>query len=216
MNIYKVYEKVFKVWRAKRYAIFLEKIQPEKQNTMLDIGGTYTTWQRNGQPVDKIVAINQSKPKESFILPPGLNIEFLAGDACELPFSDQSFDLVFSNSVIEHVGDLERQKLFAEEARRVGGKLWVQTPAQECPLEPHYLAPFVHWLPVSVRRKVLRWFTPWGWMQKPNQEKVDSTIKFTQLLTKKQFASMFPDCEIYTEKLLFFFPKSYTAIRLKE
>ena len=212
MFIFKIYEKIFKIWRVKRYARFLEVIKPQKENTFLDIGGTYNTWRRHGQPVNKIVSINLTKPK-NLTLPDGLNIEFMEGDACELPFSDDSFDVAFSNSVIEHVGDFPRQKLFAKEARRVGGKLWIQTPAQECPFEPHYLAPFVHWFPVVVRRRILRWLTPWGWIQKPNQEKVDTTIQYTQLLTKKQFRELFPDCEIYTEKMLGVLPKSYIAYR---
>jgi hypothetical protein len=55
--------------------------------------------------------------------------------------SDQEYDIAFSNSVIEHVGDWERQAAFASEIRRVGKNLWIQTPAKECPIEPHYLAP---------------------------------------------------------------------------
>ncbi|NJK36721.1 MAG: class I SAM-dependent methyltransferase [Oscillatoriales cyanobacterium RM1_1_9] len=44
----------------------------------------------------------------------------LEGDACEvLDFSDNSFDLVFSNSVIEHVGSLERQTVFAQNVQRL-------------------------------------------------------------------------------------------------
>jgi len=151
--------------------------------------------------------------KPDLQVPADMNLELVAGDACDLKYEDSSFDLVYSNSVIEHVGDFSRQKLFAEEARRVGGDLWVQTPAQECPLEPHYMAPFVHWLPVRVRRKLLRWFTPWGWLTKPDQKKIDVTIQYTQLLTKSQFITLFPDCEIYEEKLLGIIPKSYTAYR---
>jgi hypothetical protein len=34
-----------------------------------------------------------------------------------------------------------------------------------------------------------------------------------RLLNKNEFESLFPDCDIVTEKLLFIFPKSYIAIR---
>ncbi len=57
--------------------------------------------------------------------------------------------VVFSNSVIEHVGTWEDQQAFAAEVRRVGRRLWV--PAYECPIEPHYLAPLVHYLPKEVQ-----------------------------------------------------------------
>lgn len=178
---------------------------------MLDLGGSAGTWLSHGQPVKKIVSINIDDQEKE--LPSEFDIEFRKGDACHLEFENDSFDIVYSNSVIEHVGDFEQQVLFAQEARRVGRQLWIQTPALECPLEPHYLAPFVHWLPVAVRRKILRWLTPWGWIAKPDQAQIDDSIKFTQLLSRKQFEELFPDCEIYTEKLMGIFPKSYTAYR---
>lgn len=40
------------------------------------------------------------------------------------------FDLVYSNSVIEHLGTWEKQQAFAAEARRVGRGYWIPTPGQ--------------------------------------------------------------------------------------
>jgi len=56
-----------------------------------------------------------------------------------LNYSDNEFDICFSNSVIELVGSFEDQRKFANEIRRVGRKLWVQTPARSFFFEPHYL-----------------------------------------------------------------------------
>jgi hypothetical protein len=137
----------------------------------------------------------------------------MIGDGCALEQADRSYDILFSNSVIEHVGDWERQQAFAREVRRVGKKIWIQTPAFECPIEPHYLAPIVHWLPVAIRRRLLRWITPWGWLTKPSQEKIDETISLTRLLSKKQVKELFPDCVILTERLFRVFPKSYIVFR---
>ena len=67
----------------------------------------------------------------------------MVGDGCALKFPDKSYDIAFSNSVIEHVGSWERQQAFAKDIRRVGKAIWVQTPARECLIEPHYLAPFL-------------------------------------------------------------------------
>ena len=58
---------------------------------------------------------------------------FVSGDGCQLPFADQSFEIVFSNSVIEHVGTPAQQRRFADEVRRVGKRYWVQTPTAGFP-----------------------------------------------------------------------------------
>jgi SAM-dependent methyltransferase len=77
---------------------------------------------------------------------------FVQGDPAEgLPFADGEFDLVYCNSVIEHV-PLERRKAFAAELRRVGRGWYVQTPAWSFPIEPHALLPGAHWLPVRWRK----------------------------------------------------------------
>jgi len=61
---------------------------------------------------------------------------------------DGEFDLVFSNSVIEHVGDFERMRQFVHEARRVAKSYWIQTPSKWFPIEPHCGMPF-WWLLAS-------------------------------------------------------------------
>ena len=77
-----------------------------------------------------------------------VNLRTSAGDCCELTEEeDDSYDLVYSNSVIEHVGDFERQKQFADNALRLGQKLWVQSPAKCFQIEPHWYAFFIHWFP---------------------------------------------------------------------
>ena len=121
--------------------------------------------------------------------------------------------MVFSNSVIEHVGDLARQKRFAGELRRVGQRLWVQTPAYEFFIEPHFLAPFFHWLPVAWRIQTGRWATLWGWLEKPSPQRVREMVEEIRLLKKNEFQELFPDCQILTEKILGILPKSYIAVR---
>ena len=74
-------------------------------------------------------------------------LTYVQGDACALPFADACFDIVFSNAVIEHVGDRERQRLFVSEALRVGRRVFLTTPNRWFPLEVHTRLPLVHWLP---------------------------------------------------------------------
>jgi hypothetical protein len=213
MNIHSMYAAVFKLWRQKRMAQFEGIVRPSTDELLLDVGGYPKTWTTRPQIARRIDCVNLDTSPWDATQYPDHRITFAHGDGCALAHKDGEYDIVFSNSVIEHVGDWEKQQAFAREVRRVGRKLWIQTPALECPLEPHYLAPFLHWLPVMVRRRILRWFTPWGWIIKPSQEKIDYTISTTTLLSKKQFKELFSDCTIMTERILWIFPKSYIAYR---
>jgi hypothetical protein len=208
-----IYTFIFKFWRSKRMRLFEEIMKPSADDVMLDVGGYPWFWRMRPQCTKRIDCVNLHAVNWDPDACPEHRITMQMGDGCALAYPDKTYDIVFSNSVVEHVGDWERQQAFAHEVRRVGRRLWIQTPAYECPVEPHYLMLGVHWFPVSMRRKILRWFTPWGWMTKPNQETVDKTIKFTQLLRRKQMVELFPDCQIVTERLFGLFPKSYIAIR---
>jgi len=85
---------------------------------------------------------------------PGLR--FIKADACNLPFPDNSFDLVFCSAVIEHVGSRQKQMQLIKELTRVGNITVITTPNRFFPLEFHTLTPFIHWLRPSLFRKFLK------------------------------------------------------------
>lgn len=214
MRISDLYAPIFKLWRAKRLEQYRQAIQPKAEDHVLDVGGYPHTWTSTPQDVALIECINLNVypwPEEKDF--PGHRIRIIQGDGCALPYADKSYPILFSNSVIEHVGDLAAQRKFAQEVRRVGQKLWIQTPAYGCPIEPHYLTPFVHWLPKWLRRRIARWFTVWGLLEKPGKADIDEMVDYTRLLTKREMKALFPDCEIRTERMLGFIPKSYIAVR---
>jgi len=111
---------VFKTFRKKRFTQFVQYIQPLPHERVLDIGGYPSTWSGQQHLVAEIHIVNIHE-----ITPPADpgNIRLHIADGCALPFADHSYDIVFSNSVIEHVGDLEHQQAFAREVSRVGGHL---------------------------------------------------------------------------------------------
>lgn len=91
-----------------------------------------------------------------------------------LPFKGDTFDVVISNHVIEHVPN---QELHLSEALRVlktGGRLYLATPNKIWLTDPHYKLPFISWLPRGIsdkylktfKGKILRWdiypITHWG------------------------------------------------------
>ncbi len=81
-------------------------------------------------------------------------IPYVQGDACSLPFADNAFDIVFSNAVVEHVGDRARQEIFVREALRVGSRVFLTTPNRWFPIEVHTKLPLVHWLPDRMSHRV--------------------------------------------------------------
>lgn len=215
MRIADLYRPIFKIWRANRQERFRRIIDPKPGERILDVGGYPHTWIGEPQVVEEIICLNLRvypwKEKDQY---PGHRIEIKEGDGCALEYPTDSFPIIFSNSVIEHVGDYAAQEAFAREARRVGGRLWVQTPAYECPIEPHYLTPFMHWYPKGLRRRLARWFTVWGLLEKPTKADIDEMVDYTRLLTKGEMKRLFPDCRIITERLLWVIPKSYIAVRV--
>lgn len=200
-------------FRTKRFNLFLRCVQPKDNNSLLDVGGYPGFWVQYPQPVRLIDCLNIHSVNWEASKYPNHQINSSVGNGCALPFPDRSYDIVFSNSVIEHVGEWQDQAAFASEARRVGNAVWIQTPARECPIEPHYIAPFVHYLPKGLQKALLRWITPWGWLQRPTQRQIDDAVETTRLLTQSEFRQLFPDCEIIVERIFGIIPKSYIAFR---
>ena len=191
---------------------FVETFQPTAEATVLDVGGTPYNWEQNRREVPGHAAQHRT-PRS----PTGFDATLHAGSGLrklQLDFADRSFDIAFSNSVIEHVGPLDAQRAFAEELRRVGRQLWVQTPARSFFFEPHLLAPFIHFLPLSWQRRLVRNFTLWGWITRPSQASVDRMLGELRLLDYAIFRDLFPDCEIRRERFLGF-TKAFVAVRIE-
>jgi hypothetical protein len=212
-SIHSLYRQIFKIWRRKRFVLFQKLLAPTRHHSLLDIGGYPGFWLEHPPFLGRIDTLNVHPVTWRTDAYPEHNIGTLVGDGCRLDITDSSYDIAFSNSVIEHVGTWERQMSFAREIRRVGCALWVQTPAYACPIEPHYLAPCIHYLPRPVQKFCVRWLTPWGWIHHPNREEVAQAVDSTRLLTFREMKQLFPDCEIYTERMLGIIPKSYIAVR---
>jgi Methyltransferase domain len=174
---------------------------------ILDVGGRADYWGNVG--VDNVAAIhllNDDERELDLKGFPGLFIpEF--GDARNLPnYADKSVDLVHSNSVIEHVGHWQDMCAMTDEVLRVGLSGWIQTPAWEFPIEPHFRLPFLHWFAQPLRRMMLRASRDYGAMNIRDRRYHADRIN---LLSYGEFKSLFPGCELFVERLVV--AKSYTA-----
>ena len=137
----------------------------------------------------------------------------LIGDARDLSlFADMSFNLVHSNSVIEHVGQWQDMKAMADEVRRLAPTYFVQTPYFWFPIDPHNATVFFHWLPESVRVSMLMRRPRWQWGQAPDVDTAMRQIQSVTLLDRRMFASLFPDATIHCERF-FGLTKSLIAVR---
>jgi hypothetical protein len=188
---------------------FVDEFSPQASTTIIDIGGTPYNWQLIGASSD-ITMVNMTLPDSIESFPDNMHASI--GDGTALEFDDDSFEIAFSNSVIEHVGDWNAQRAFADEVRRIGDGVWVQTPAREFPFEPHLLAPFIHWLPPKWQHRLIRRFTGWGIITKPSPEGVVAIVDELRLLRYKEMVELFPDCEIRRERFLGL-TKAHVAVR---
>jgi SAM-dependent methyltransferase len=146
--------------RRRKLRLFLEELSPTALTTVLDVGvdevgfggaggeagcGTHNFFEELYPWPGRITALGLHDGRGFRAAYPA--IPYVQGDACALPFGDGSFDVVFSNAVVEHVGDGERQRRFVAEALRVGRRVFLTTPNRWFPIELHTRLPLVHWLP---------------------------------------------------------------------
>ena len=99
-SIHSIYRQTFKIWRKKRARLFVETIKPQKDEIILDVGGYPDTWTTRPQEVLRIDCLNVHPVDWRKEAAPHHNISTLVGDGRALDFSDASYDIAFSNSVI--------------------------------------------------------------------------------------------------------------------
>lgn len=202
-------------FRKRRFAYFETLLSENFPNSfpirVLDIGGMSHFWM--GQDLLKggkleITLLNLSA--EAIDIP---GLSSMVGDATDLcQFPDDSFDLVFSNSVIEHLYTWENQQKMAREAVRVGRKYFIQTPNRHFFAEAHYALPFVQYLPKSWTYFLLT-KTRLSRGNKWNPTDAQQYLDEIRLLDRREFKQLFPKAAIYDEKFLGM-TKSFTAHNL--
>ena len=197
--------------RSRRFVLFECLVSSLKRPIrILDIGGTNQFWKNSGW-VDRsdihIVTLNMQTEPKLFS-----NVEPIVGDATDLrQFPDTSFDVVFSNSVIEHLFTLENQERMAKEIRRVGKSYWVQTPNYWFPIEPHFHFPGWQWMPFNIRVSLIRrwkcgWLGPYSDLQEANQR-----VREVRLMTSQELRRAFPEGTLIPERFAGFI-KSWVVV----
>src|SRR6266436_4937588 len=207
-----IYEPFQRHFRPKRLRLFYSCFRITEETRVLDLGGGLYFWElakSEGFPVPQVTVLN-IRPGPAQLLP---EVRWLIGDARSTGLESFSFDIVFSNSLVEHLGDAPSQAQFALEVRRLAPDYFVQTPDRRFPIEPHFIAPFLHWFPKGIRRRSIRNFSLWGLTHRPSGAKCAELVREIRLLSGPEMKGLFPDGRLLVERFLGM-PKSVIACRI--
>jgi hypothetical protein len=186
----------------RRWEVFTGLFPDVDRMRVVDLGGTVESWRRAPVQPREVVVVNLLEPgdDETSRLVPVL------GDACraravlEESGIDPSFDLVFSNSLLEHVGGHANRAALAEEVRALAPRHWVQTPYRFFPVEPHWVFPMMQFLPVAARARVAQ-----GWplthTRPGSAEEALAEVQWTELIGVTELRGYFPDSQVVKERM---------------
>lgn len=179
--------------RKKMYDMFIENMNPQKEDSILDGGVTPAKGIEGAKTItnnyleqvypytERITATSiEESGKQLEKIFKGLT--FVLTEPYNTPFKDREFDIVFCNAVVEHTGSRKQQKAFIYEYCRIGKKFFFTTPNRWFPIEPHSAIPLIHWLPSKWFRRILKLFGKQGLADE----------QILNLLTAKEFVSLFP------------------------
>ena len=194
--------------RIRKFFTFLHELSPQPDSKILLIGGTIQTSEVKNETyffdnypysLQKVTILDVDFEgiKTAKAKYPEANYVLYDGKA--MPFKDKSFDCIFCNAVIEHVGDFQKQKLFASEIMRVGKSWLVATPNAYFPFEFHYRLPFLNFLPDKIRRFINKFIG-----RKPD-------AKVIELLSSRKMLRLFPTSKIVKQRITFY-PETLLAI----
>lgn len=191
--------------RLRKNEQFMEFCKPTKRDKILDVGVQNAEYNECDNFLERkypfkknITALGIEKLNDFSKRYP--EIKAITYNGKIFPFKNNSFDFVWSNAVIEHVGDRRRQELFVSEMFRVAKKKLVfTTPDKNFPIELHTKLPFIHWLKKETCDSIYKQLGK-GW----------AADEYMYLLNKKDLLYLIEhmkeryrfDYEIITNKLL--------------
>jgi hypothetical protein len=192
--------------REQKHRLFLNLLRPTPGMRILNVGASGTSiglpeqLESFYQPLSQIIGggisfADVQDYRDSF---PG--VQAVVFDGCALPFADKSFDIIYSNAVLEHLPDYEMVKRFAAEVQRVGNGWFITTPNFWYPFDPHYHLPFVQLLPQTTQRSLVKRMgkTPY---------------EHLHLLTARQLRTLFPAGKVVRSRVTFY-PETLIAYRV--
>ena len=186
--------------RTRRFSMFERLVgKLPKPVRIIDLGGTAEFWKQRGcaeRPDYQITTVNIDPSPSDYS-----NISSIYGDVRNLTqFEDNSFDVSFSNSVIEHLFEIRHQRAMAHEHMRLAKAWWLQTPNFWFPIEPHFHLPGWQWLPEGARIAIIRRVGVGHRGQCPDRVRAKQIVQEIRLLTRRELIEMFPNGSMWAER----------------
>ena len=192
--------------RQRRNEEFKRRFPGLADMRVLDLGGTAMSWFVSGLRPGSVTIVNLSRDDGPY--EPWMDI--LQADACAGGFG--KYDLVFSNSLIEHLGGHARRQQFTTVVRESALSWWIQTPYRYFPIEPHWIFPGFQFLPFRARVMISQhWNTLHGPARK-DAEEAAAAVASVELISATEMRAYFPGSEIWFERIVGL-PKSLVAVK---
>jgi len=202
--------------RSRRFAVIEALISTELGRAggpirILDVGGTADYWMKRSlndatealadDPRVDITLLNTAYHDYDGSHP---RVQQVVGDGRSLQFADDEFDLVLSNSTMEHVGGREDQARMAREVQRVGRRCYVQVPCRWFPIEPHTGFPFFGVLPFGAKVWLIRHVDIGHAGREDDADAAAGRANDAHLLTARQTVSLFSarPVQVHRERVL--------------
>jgi hypothetical protein len=209
--------------RRKRMGLLAGLLRRSKSLHVLDLGGTVEFWESHAGHLDpgtlatlEVVNLEPDREVQDLPLQSGGTLTSHVGDSTHpVGLMRDSYDLVFSNSVMEHVGNLGSQKKMADAVRSLGRWHFVQTPSRRFPIETHFHMPFFAFLPLGVRTTLHQRFSCGFMGRESDWLKARLACEQTRLLSRAELAALFPQSRILAERVVGFV-KSWMVTNIPE
>ena len=182
--------------RKRKWDLFLKEIEPKQFMRVLDVGFSENEYSSTDNYIEKhypfpemLTALGVNVPIAFKTRYPKVTAVHYSGDV--FPFEDKAFDVLWSNAVIEHVGDHNKQIAFIKEIERTSKKAFITTPNRFFPIEVHTRTPLLHYLPKNVFDNYLevigkRW----------------AAGEYMHLLSYNQIGTLFADAGVSEYKII--------------
>jgi hypothetical protein len=194
--------------RQRRHEEFNRRFPDLENMRVLDLGGTVASWRASAVRPLKLTLVNLSHEQEHDSSESWMEVVY--ADACTGGFG--KYDLVFSNSLLEHLGGHARRRQFADVVHESAPYWWVQTPYRYFPVEPHWVFPGFQFLPFRVRQEITQRWKIGHVGAHADTAEAARLVAEVELISVTEMRSYFPAGDIWFERFAGL-PKSLVAVK---